>query len=96
MKKNITIFYIVALILLMIVVFQSAYVVKETEQVVITQFGKPVGDAITEPGLKFKTPFIQKTNYFEKNTTPIPDAVCIALTICTKRNQRKNDVSTRP
>ncbi|MBW6502366.1 MAG: protease modulator HflC, partial [Bacteroidales bacterium] len=31
-----------------------------------TQFGKPVGDAKTQPGLKFRAPFIQKTNYFEK------------------------------
>ncbi|MFT5266100.1 MAG: membrane protease subunit HflC [Polaribacter sp.] len=66
MKKNKIIFLIVTLIILLIVVYQSVYVVKETEQVVITQFGKPVGEAKTEPGLKFKTPFIQKTNYFEK------------------------------
>jgi membrane protease subunit HflC len=40
--------------------------VKENEQVVITQFGKPVGKAKTTPGLKLKVPFTQKTNYFEK------------------------------
>jgi membrane protease subunit HflC len=39
---------------------------KENEQVVITQFGKPVGKAKTTPGLKLKVPFMQKTNYFEK------------------------------
>ncbi|MCU4158287.1 protease modulator HflC [Carboxylicivirga sp. A043] len=66
MKKNKIIFLSIALIVLLIVVLQSVYIVKETEQVVITQFGKPVGKAKTEPGLKFKTPFIQKTNYFEK------------------------------
>ncbi|MBW2216321.1 MAG: protease modulator HflC, partial [Deltaproteobacteria bacterium] len=54
-------------LLLLIVFFQSAYVVDETEQVIITQFGKPVGLPITEPGLGFKIPFIQKTNYFHKN-----------------------------
>jgi membrane protease subunit HflC len=53
---------IVALILILEMVFK----VKETEQVVITQFGKPIGDAKTTPGLKIKMPFIQKTNYFEK------------------------------
>jgi len=42
------------------------FVVNETEQVVITQFGNPVGEAITEPGLNFKIPFIQTANYFEK------------------------------
>jgi membrane protease subunit HflC len=43
----------------------SAFVVSETEQVVITQFGAPVGQAITEAGLKFKMPY-QTANSFEK------------------------------
>ena len=42
------------------------YVVHETEQVIITQFGDPVGDAVTEPGLKFKIPFVQKANFFDR------------------------------
>ncbi|HBX66033.1 MAG TPA: protease modulator HflC, partial [Balneolaceae bacterium] len=42
------------------------YIVHETEQVIITQFGDPVGEAITEPGLKFKIPFMQEANFFEK------------------------------
>ena len=45
----------------------SAYVVDETEQVVVTQFNKVVGDPVTEPGLKFRIPFIQRPNYFLKN-----------------------------
>jgi len=44
----------------------ALFVVNETEQVVITQFGKPVRDAITTPGLKLKVPLMQKANYFEK------------------------------
>lgn len=48
------------------VLYNSAYVIDETEQVVITQFGRIVGDAKTTPGLKFKVPFIQKVNYFPK------------------------------
>lgn len=56
-----------ALVLIgLILLFKSTYTVKETEQVVITQFGKPIGVAITTPGLKVIMPFIQKTNYFEK------------------------------
>jgi membrane protease subunit HflC len=66
MNKKKYIFLIITLVILVIVVQQSAYIVKETEQVVITQFGKPVGEAKSEPGLKFRIPFIQKTNYFEK------------------------------
>jgi len=50
-----------------LLVYGSAYVVDETEQVVITQFGRIVGEAKKDPGLKFKVPFIQKANYFPKN-----------------------------
>ncbi|MGD9824453.1 protease modulator HflC [Desulfobacter sp.] len=50
-----------------LVLYNSAYMIDETEQVVITQFGRIVGDAKKTPGLKFKIPFIQKVNYFPKN-----------------------------
>ncbi|WP_020589199.1 protease modulator HflC [Desulfobacter curvatus] len=49
-----------------LVLYNSAYVIDETEQVVITQFGRIVGDAKKTPGLKFKIPFIQKVNKFPK------------------------------
>lgn len=42
------------------------YIIDETESAVVTQFGKPVGVAVTDPGLKFKVPFVQKVNRFEK------------------------------
>ncbi|MBN2736084.1 MAG: protease modulator HflC [Spirochaetales bacterium] len=57
---------VIILIVLFIMVGQTAYIVNETEQVVITQFGKPVREAITEPGLYFKIPFIQINNVFDK------------------------------
>jgi membrane protease subunit HflC len=47
--------------------YSSAYVVDETEQVVITQFGKVIGEPKVEPGLYFKVPFVQQPNYFLKN-----------------------------
>ena len=50
----------------LILIFECTYIVREMEQVVITQLGKPVGKAKITPGLKIKAPFIQKTNYFEK------------------------------
>jgi modulator of FtsH protease HflC len=53
-------------IVLMLVVLSGLYVVPEGKQAVITQFGAPVGDPITDAGLHFKTPFIQKVAYFEK------------------------------
>lgn len=50
-----------------IVLYLSAYVVDETQQVVITQFGEVMGEPVTEPGLRFKIPFLQKATYFPKN-----------------------------
>lgn len=65
MKKS-TITILIAAVVLLIVIAQSFYIVSEEQQVVITQFGRPVGKAITEAGIQFKIPFIQKANYFEK------------------------------
>ncbi len=50
-----------------VLVYSSAYIVDETEQVVITQFGKVVKKPITTPGLNFKIPFVQKASYFPNN-----------------------------
>ena len=58
---------IIALVIVLFVLYQGIYTVDETRQVVLTQFGKPVGDPITEPGLNFKIPFVQTVNYFPKN-----------------------------
>ena len=59
---------IIGLIVVVIVAFMSGliYTVDETKQVVITQFGKPIGRPVTVAGLHFKKPFIQQTHYFEK------------------------------
>jgi membrane protease subunit HflC len=65
MKRSFIIQLVIILVAIILTV-QSAFIVNETEQAVITQFGRPVGDAITTPGLKFKVPFIQATNFFEK------------------------------
>ncbi len=58
---------IIIVVILVIALFAAAYVVDETEQVVITQFGKAVGDPIKDPGLYFKIPWFQTANYFPKN-----------------------------
>jgi len=44
----------------------TLYVVNEWEQVIITQFGEPIGDPITAPGLHVKVPFIQRIHRFDK------------------------------
>ena len=58
---------IAVVVIIGIIVLSSAlYVVDETQQVVITEFGQPVGKPITRAGLYVKKPFIQKVNYFDK------------------------------
>jgi membrane protease subunit HflC len=64
--KSKAIILVVAVVVILIG-FASAYIVDETEQVVVTQFGKVVGKTKVEPGLYFKVPFIQHTTYFPKN-----------------------------
>lgn len=65
-KQTIQILIVVAVFLALIVLFNAFYIVSETNQVIITQFGEPIGEAVTNPGLHLKIPFIQKANYFEK------------------------------
>ena len=62
-RHKIQIIFIVVVILLLL---NSLYVLDERDQVIITQFGDPVGNAITKAGLHLKIPFIQKVNTFEK------------------------------
>jgi len=56
----------VVIVAVLFLALDSIYVVSETNQVIITQFGQPIGKEVTNPGLHFKTPLIQKANYFEK------------------------------
>lgn len=53
-------------LLALILVSSSTYTVSETEQVIITQFGEPRGNPISQPGMHFKIPFVQQANVFEK------------------------------
>lgn len=57
---------LIVVVLLLLLFGGAFFIVNESEQVVITQFGEPVGDPITEPGLNFKIPLIQKANYFDR------------------------------
>ena len=56
----------ILILLALILLLNAFYVIDERQQVIITQFGKPVGDAITTAGLRIKIPFIQKVHYFDK------------------------------
>lgn len=56
----------IAAFILLLCLLTGTYTVREYEQVVVTQFGRPIGNAITKPGMNFKLPFIQTANVFEK------------------------------
>jgi membrane protease subunit HflC len=56
----------VAVFLGLLTLASSLYTINETEQVIITQFGEPVGQPHTDPGLHVKVPFIQQVHTFEK------------------------------
>lgn len=58
--------WIIVAVIALIVLNSTFYILKEPEQCIVTQFGKPVGDPIVSPGLKIKTPFIQKVHRFDK------------------------------
>lgn len=65
--KQIVQFLLVGLVLLAIaVIYDGFFILEEGEQVVITQFGAPVGEPVTEAGLHLKMPFLQTTQVFEK------------------------------
>jgi membrane protease subunit HflC len=67
MSREIKLVIFVIVALFAVAALSSAlYTVKEPEQVVITQFGKPVGKPITTPGLKVKMPFVQTVHAFDK------------------------------
>ena len=68
MTKTKILAYLIAIIIFfgLIVLFDAFYIVDETQQVIITQFGKPVGEPIYDAGLHVKMPFVQKANYFDK------------------------------
>ncbi|NMM47027.1 protease modulator HflC [Marinigracilibium pacificum] len=65
MKKAKILIYILGIILI-IGSLTSTFIVNESRQAIVTQFGKPVGEPRIEPGLYFKIPFIQKVQFFDK------------------------------
>ena len=57
---------VIAVALGLLLLYASVYTVSETEQVIVTQVGKPVGGAVTQPGLHLQVPFIQTIHRFDK------------------------------
>src|ERR1700721_888562 len=67
MKKSYYLAGVCAVVLFLFLILSGAfYTVNQTEQVIITQFGQPVGDPITGPGLHFKIPLVQNVNSLDK------------------------------
>lgn len=65
--KQIVQFFLVGLVLLSVtVVYDGFFIVKEGQQAMITQFGKPIGESKTDAGFYFKMPFVQDVSYFDK------------------------------
>ena len=58
--------WIVLGVIAIVLAINTFFIVCETEQVIITQFGQPVREAIQTAGLKMKIPFIQRTHYFDR------------------------------
>jgi len=69
MKTKIAIGLVVTLVLGVIVLIAGTFVVEEGQQVIVTQFGKPVS-VVQKAGLHFKKPFIQEAYYLEKRLLP--------------------------
>jgi membrane protease subunit HflC len=66
MKSFVNAFYGFIIFAVVVISANSLYIVQETEQVILTQFGRPIGDAVNKAGLHFRVPFIQKPNSIEK------------------------------
>ena len=66
MQRGILAVVIAVALILFLVLSGAFYTIDQTEQVIITQFGQPVGNPITEPGLHFKIPFVQNVNVLDK------------------------------
>jgi membrane protease subunit HflC len=66
MKNAAIIVFILLAVFVLLFLGGTFYIVDETKQVIITQFGEPIGEPVTTPGLKVKVPVIQKAHFFEK------------------------------
>lgn len=88
MKKNLHLFLIGGLVLL-VIAFQSFYIVMQPEQAIVLQFGDPVR-LVQEPGLKFKVPFIQNVVFYDKRLLNLePPAQEVVL-----KDKKRLDVDT--
>ena len=53
-------------VVILIVIYSGLYTLEEGQQAIVVQFGRPVGEPVTEAGLHIKLPFVQEVRRFEK------------------------------
>lgn len=88
MKKRLH-FILIGAFILLVIAFQSLYVVMQPEQAIVLQFGDPVR-LVQEPGLKFKIPFIQNVVFYDKRLLNLePPAQEVVL-----KDKKRLDVDT--
>ena len=64
--KNFGMIGVIVVLIALYFVNDSFFIVHETKQAIVTQFGKPIGDPKSEPGVYFKIPFVQKVQFFDR------------------------------
>jgi modulator of FtsH protease HflC len=64
--KTSTIIFVIVGFFIFIISVNSFFILDETQQAIVTQFGKPVGEPRTSPGPNFKVPILQKVQFFDK------------------------------
>jgi membrane protease subunit HflC len=57
---------VAGVLLAVILLVNSAYIIDQSEQGIIVQFGEPIGDVVDEPGLHWRVPFIQEVRRFDR------------------------------
>jgi membrane protease subunit HflC len=63
-RKNVILSLIGFVVLL--IIMSGSYTISETEQIIITRFGKPIGGPVNNPGIHFKIPFLEEKHSFDK------------------------------
>lgn len=66
MKKAAYSILVIVSIVAFIAALDTVFIIEETQQAIVTQFGRPIGEPRTDPGLNMKLPFIQKVSFFDK------------------------------
>ncbi len=66
MKNTLKVLGILLALAALFAISTSVFILDETQQAIITQFGRPIGEPRTKPGMHWKVPFVQKVQFFDK------------------------------